>query len=81
MTTEKWQKIKNLFKAAQEVSTDQREAVLRNVCGADADLKGEVEKLLGSFDSAESFMEKPAVAEAVSLFADKETLWCKISRH
>ena len=74
MTPEKWQKIKGLFEAAQEISPDKRESFLRNACGEDAELKSEVEKLLGSFDDAESFMENPAVAEAVSLFAEKKTL-------
>ena len=77
MTPEKWQKIKSLFEAAQEIAPDKREKFLENACGADDDLKKEVEKLLGSFDEAETFMEKPAVAEAASMFEEKKTLAAK----
>ncbi len=71
MTPEKWQKIRGLFEAAQEIAPEKREKFLENACGADADLKREVEKLLGSFDDAKSFMDKPAVAEAASMFEKK----------
>ena len=36
MTPEKWQKIKGLFEAAQDVSPDKREKFLKNACGDDA---------------------------------------------
>ncbi len=71
MTPEKWQKIKSLFEAAQEISPEKREKFLKNACGADADLKREVEKLLGAFDQAVDFMDKPAAAEAASMFEKK----------
>ena len=34
MTPEKWQKIKGLFEAAQEIAPDKREKFLENACGA-----------------------------------------------
>ncbi|MGI9054907.1 MAG: serine/threonine-protein kinase, partial [Pyrinomonadaceae bacterium] len=71
MTPEKWQKIKSLFEAAQEIAPEKREKFLKNACGEDSVLKAEVEKLLGSFDEADTFMNKPAVAEAVSMFERK----------
>ncbi len=74
MTPEKWQRMKGLFEAAQDISPDKRERFLKNACGDDGELKSEVEKLLGSFESAESFMESPAVAEAISMFEEKKTL-------
>lgn len=77
MTPEKWRKIKGLFEAAQEVSPEKRERFLKSVCGADEELRAEIEKLLGSFDVAGSFLEKPVVAEAASLFEDKETVAMK----
>jgi predicted Ser/Thr protein kinase len=73
MNTERWQKIKSLFDAAQELEPAERRKFLEDACGTDADLRREVEKLLASFENAESFMEQPAAAEAVSLFEDKET--------
>ncbi|MEZ5426252.1 MAG: bifunctional serine/threonine protein kinase/MFS transporter [Pyrinomonadaceae bacterium] len=74
MTPEKWQKLKGLFEAAQEIPAAGRDAFLRQACGGDSDLRREVEKLLGSFDEAEEFLEEPAVAEAGTLFKQKETL-------
>ena len=74
MDAERWQKIKSLFDAAQELEPKQRAKFLDNACGADEDLRGEVEKLIRSFENAESFMESPAAVEAASMFEDKKTL-------
>lgn len=74
MTPEKWQKIKGLFEAIQDVSPDEREQFLENACGDDFELKREVKKLLGSFENADSFLESPVVGEAVSMFENKKTL-------
>ncbi len=73
MTPEKWQKIKSLFEAAQGILPDKREEFLKNACGDDKSLRSEVEKLLGSFEMAESFLESPAVAEAATLFEKRRT--------
>lgn len=74
MTPEKWHKIKNLFELVQDIAPDMRDEFLENVCGDDFLLKGEVEKLLASFEKAESFLESPVIGEAVSLFEEKKTL-------
>lgn len=74
MTPKKWQKIKGLFEAVQDVSPDKRGKFLENACGTDFELKAEVEKLLGSFENAESFLESPVVAEVPTLFENKESL-------
>ncbi|HRH43263.1 MAG TPA: serine/threonine-protein kinase [Pyrinomonadaceae bacterium] len=71
---ERWQKIKILFEKASAISGKEREKFLKNSCGNDVEMRREVEKLLVSFESSESFLENPAVAEAVSLFEDKKTL-------
>ncbi len=74
MTPEKWQKIKGLFEAAQDILPNKRKRFLENACGGDGELIQEVEKLLGSFENSESFLENPAVAEAFSMFEEKKTL-------
>lgn len=74
MDAERWQKIKSLFDAAQEIEPKKRENFLANACAGDEDLHREVGKLLESFNSAESFMENPAAAEVASMFEDKKTL-------
>ncbi len=74
MNAERWQKIKSLFDAAQELEPKKREKFLDNACGNDLDLRREVERLIDSLDNAESFMEQPAAAEVASMFEDKKTL-------
>ena len=69
-----WQKIKNLFEKASSLSGKKRENFLIKSCGGDVELRQEVENLLISFESSDSFLENPAVAEAVSMFEDKKTL-------
>jgi len=70
---EHWQKIKGLFEKASSLSGKKRENFLKKSCGENVELRNEVEKLLISFESSESFLENPAVAEAASLFEDKKT--------
>ncbi len=74
MNAERWQKIKSLFDAAQQLEPKKREKFLDNACGKDLELRREIEKLIDSFESAESFMESPAAAEVASMFEDKKTL-------
>jgi serine/threonine-protein kinase len=74
MNTERWQKIKGLFDAAQELAPDKRSKFLDSACGNDAELRSEVEKLLASFEDSESFLESPAAAEVASMFEEKKTL-------
>lgn len=73
MSKERWQKIKALFDAAQDIEQKKRGKFLEKSCGNDVDLRNEVEKLLASFDNAESFMETPAAAEVASMFEEKQT--------
>lgn len=73
MTPEKWQKIKSLFEAAQDVSPGERSEFLQNACDGDADLKGEVEKLFGSLENAKSFLELPIAAEVPTFFENRKT--------
>jgi predicted Ser/Thr protein kinase len=74
MDAERWQKIRDLFDRAQGLEPIEREELLGRSCAGDEALRGQVEKLLESFDSAASFMESPAAAEAASMFEEKRTL-------
>ena len=56
MDAERWQKIKSLFDVVQEIEPEKREKFLDDACGDDLDLRREVESLIDSFDSAESFL-------------------------
>jgi serine/threonine protein kinase len=59
MTPEKWQRIEGLFHAALDRPPDERAAFLAEACGAEAELCGEVRRLLASFDQAGEFIEQP----------------------
>src|SRR5688572_542494 len=66
MTADRWNKIKELFSAAQGLPENERAEFLRSACGGDAGLQTEVENLLASH-SDDSFLEDSAVADAVDL--------------
>jgi serine/threonine-protein kinase len=74
MNAERWQKIKKLFDAAQEIEPEKRDKFLDETCGNDSELRREVERLIDSLGKAGSFMEHPAAAAVVSMFEDKKTL-------
>ncbi|HSK72294.1 MAG TPA: serine/threonine-protein kinase, partial [Pyrinomonadaceae bacterium] len=71
MNSERWQKVKGLFDSATAVAPAERAEFLENACGADAELRLEVEKLLASYEDAESFMESPAAEDFASLIVEK----------
>ncbi len=75
MNNTSWKKIKRLFETARSLSDEDRQHFLEENCAGDPKLRREVEKLLNSFDEADtSFLEEPAVKEAVSLFEEDKTL-------
>ena len=75
MADAKWQKVREIFDSALRHKPDERRRFVNEVCGEDKTLLAEVESLLSSLDSAESFMETPAVAKVAGMIeADKKTL-------
>ncbi len=63
MAHENWRKVKEIFADALRQTPEARPDFLDDVCRDDKTLRREVESLLASFDSAESFMESPAVGD------------------
>ncbi len=61
MNPERWRQIRNIFDGALERAPDERPRFLDEVCANDQEVRREVESLLSSLDSAENFMETPAV--------------------
>jgi non-specific serine/threonine protein kinase/serine/threonine-protein kinase len=61
MPSERWRLIKNIFTSTAEIPPDQRDALLDVACADDPSLRHEVEALLKAHDSANSFIELPAV--------------------
>lgn len=63
MAHENWQQVKEIFADALRQTPEERPQFLDRICSDDKRLRREVESLLASFDSAESFMESPAVGD------------------
>jgi serine/threonine protein kinase/Tfp pilus assembly protein PilF len=68
---DKWQKVREIFDAALRRPPGERRQFISASCGDDKELLAEVESLLASLDSAESFLETPAVAEVADLIETK----------
>ncbi len=67
MNPERWRQIRNIFDGALERAPDERPRFLDEVCANDQEVRREVESLLSSLDSAENFMETPAVAKVADV--------------
>jgi Tol biopolymer transport system component/serine/threonine protein kinase len=74
MDPERWKQIEQLYHAALEREESQREAFLEKACGADQDLRQEVESLLEREQKAEGFIEKPALEIAAKGLAEDQML-------
>ncbi len=74
MNQDRWQKVKTLFDSVVELSPDERYKILDRACRNDDDLRREVESLIDSYHEADSFMEKPSVAEVASLILETKKL-------
>src|SRR5215216_5946298 len=59
MSPERWREIEEVFQAAVEIPRADRAQFIDKFCGTDAELKGEILKLLESDDSASDFIESP----------------------
>jgi serine/threonine protein kinase/TolB-like protein/Tfp pilus assembly protein PilF len=63
---EQWVRVRKILDAALELAPDARAAFIANSCGADPDLRRDVESLLAANDDAgNSFLESPAVPRIV----------------
>ncbi|HMS42259.1 MAG TPA: bifunctional serine/threonine-protein kinase/formylglycine-generating enzyme family protein, partial [Pyrinomonadaceae bacterium] len=67
---ENWQKVKQIFNDALEVSPSEREEFLTKVCADDKDLRRDVEVLLTSFQ--DDFLENPAVGQVAEIIAEEQ---------
>lgn len=71
---ERWQQVKAIFQSALSLIPSEREAFLENICAGDLELRREVESFLKAHEeSAEDFIEQPAVARFNSLFERSST--------
>jgi len=63
MILEEHNKVKKIFNSALQKEPAERRKFLDEMCDGDEELRSEVESLLSSYGSAESFMETPAVGK------------------
>jgi eukaryotic-like serine/threonine-protein kinase len=63
MKQELWRKAEKVCHAALERAPDTRQAYLANICGADTDLRRQVELLLAKEEQAGSFLEAPTIGD------------------
>lgn len=66
MTPSRWQQIEEIFHEALELDGRARGEFLDTSTGDDAELRGEVEKLIAQFEDASSFIEQPLYDSAKS---------------
>jgi eukaryotic-like serine/threonine-protein kinase len=67
MADNNWQKVREVFDSALCRQPEERQNFVNEACGEDKILLAEVESLLSSLGSAESFMETPAIAKVADV--------------
>ncbi len=72
--------IEEIYHAALEIPVGEREVFFRDSCGADADLRREVESLLSFEESADDFIDTPPESLAAEMFAERENKASLINR-
>jgi TolB-like protein/Flp pilus assembly protein TadD len=71
MSLENWQKIKEIFLEAIELAPPDRARLLTDKCGADRELRAEIEKLIRQDEEASGLMSRPAIEKtAVNIFVE-----------
>ncbi|HSL53259.1 MAG TPA: serine/threonine-protein kinase, partial [Pyrinomonadaceae bacterium] len=59
MTPERWRQVEEIFQAALDLSPEDRDRYVSDVCKEDTELKRDVESLLSQYDSAGELLEEP----------------------
>jgi Tol biopolymer transport system component len=71
MTPERWQQIDNLLEEALKREPNERSTYLDQACAGDEALRLKVEALLAAHESAETFIEAPALEVAAQALAEQ----------
>ena len=69
MTSNRWNEINRLYNAAVEVEAKERTSFLEEACGADMELRREVESLLAYDQQAQQLLDRPAIQMAAEKLA------------
>ncbi len=68
-----WQRVRKIFDEALRQKPEERQNFVRQACGKNKTLQAEVESLLASLESADNFMETPAVARVAVEIRPKQS--------
>jgi predicted ATPase len=82
MTSERWERTKEILEQALRLASEKRRAYLESICGPDFELRGEVESLIASYEKAGSqFLEAAAQAALLPAPARSLTAGAKIGQY
>src|SRR5262245_66432726 len=70
MTPERFEQIAELYGAALELAPEERASLIDSACGADEELRHEVESLIEAHEQAGDFIATPALGMAAELLGD-----------
>jgi GxxExxY protein len=73
MTPERWQQVERIFQAALDRDASARPAFLDHACARDAELRRQVESLLGAHQTGDRFLESSALNMAARNLAAEAT--------
>ena len=59
MTPERWRQVEEIFQAALDLSPEDRNRYVDEICQEDSDLRRDVESLLSQYDSAGELLDEP----------------------
>ena len=59
MTPERWRQVEEIFQAALDLTAEDRNRYVSEVCAGDTELRRDVESLLSQYDSAGELLEEP----------------------
>ncbi len=71
MNSERIKQVEEIYHAALEISPAERESFFKDHCGADEDLRHEVESLLSFENTFDSFLDVPPESLAAEMFAEQ----------
>ena len=80
MDSNHWQKCKELFPQLLERDPSDRAAFLDETCAGDDELRAELERLVASHESSESFLELPTQASLLSELPDERLIATRIGQ-
>ncbi len=75
MTPERWRRVTELFTAASELDDAAAADYLDSACAGDAELRTEVESLLGAHAAEEAIVDRPAVERLSQEFVQDAGRW------